>query len=1132
MTDFSETFLQAVQEQDAYSEVLSRISRHEYPCEIEGPEGLYLAALLARLHNISKKPSLVVMPTENEAEALVKDLELLRANALLFPWHGTAPYSPEPPHVSVSGERIRVLGGLMDETSGLVVTSLRGFLSAVPQRSFLEDVRIHITVGDSFDPIDLENRLTTMGYLRVPQVSVHGEFALRGEVLDVFSAGMNQAVRFVFGYDEVEDIRYFDPLSQVSMSSIDEFTLFPQHEIVWTESVKASLVSYLESRKDVSEETWDIVSHIGEDLQRGAENLLFAAAFDTPGCIANYLPEDSFLFLVHSEHLRSSDEALKKEYRELYIRARSTLPYFVPPVDKVFVDFEARIAKHEKLIVFPAIKSAKTDTNRLEFSYEGPRSFFGNVNYLKEELDRLQEAGYRIMLFADSDVQAGRIAQLLKDFEVPVFSAGISHGFTLPDLKITVIYEDEIFGRSTRRPKSVKTVKSSVIDTFVELNPGDYVVHVNYGIGMFKGIERIHAAGTERDYIQLEYSDNETIFIPLEQVNLVQRYIGQEGRAPRLDKIGGKAWESRKGRVKKSVEDLAERLLSLYSKRKHEQGFAFPIDTDWQIEFEANFPYEETEDQLRCIEEVKLDMEKPEPMDRLVCGDVGYGKTEVAMRAAFKAVSGGKQVALLAPTTILTEQHFENFSERFDKYPVKIKMISRFISKSEQRNILKELANGEVDILIGTHRLLQKDVKFKNLGLLVVDEEQRFGVKDKERLKELKTNVDCLTLSATPIPRTLHMSLLKLRDMSLLTTPPHNRRPIETYIREFDEAIVADAIRKEMDRGGQVFYLHNRVETLDNVRLFIEKLIPEAIVEVAHGKLRGEDLEEIMHRFIHGGFQVLASTTIIENGIDIPNVNTIIIDRADMYGISQLYQLRGRVGRSNRLAYAYLLYPTERALSELAMKRLQIISDNTELGSGFKVALKDLEVRGAGNLLGRQQHGDILSVGFDMYIRLLDEAIAELDEERKDLPPEVYLELDYSGYIPDGYIKEPVEKMEVYKKIASVSSEEELEGVFAEITDRFGPVPDEVRSLMSIAEMRILCRKLRISALKERKGIVEVEFSRIADISIEKAMRLIKESNGTITPDAKHPNILKLKIGQIGLTEKSEYLKERLEALV
>ena len=1127
-----EELLRSVGGQAAYKNILDRIQRREYPCEIEGPEGLHFAAVLSRLHSISAKASMVVMPTEIEAETLVKDLELLGSEATLFPWIGTAPYNPVSPLASVAGDRIRVLSRLLDGASDLVVTSLRGFLGAVPGIEFLGSLRIHIEIGGAFDPIDLERRLTTMGYLRVPQVSVHGEFALRGEVLDIYPPGMSEAVRFVFDFDEIEDIRLFNPLSQVSSSKLERFTLFPQGEIVWTDKTVDSLKEYLGSRKDISDETWEIVNHIDEDVDPGATGLLFAACFESPGCVIDYLSEDSFLFLVHNEHLKSGDEALQKEYRELYIRARSTLPYFVPPIEKMLVDFDSTVAGHDRVFIFPAIRAPKHDDSRIEFAYEGPKSYFGNVNYLKEELDRLQEAKYKITIFADSETQADRIAQLLKDYDIPVLAASISHGFTLPDLKTTVIYEDEIFGRRTRRPKSVKTTKSAAIDTFVELNPGDFVVHVNYGIGMFKGIERIIAAGTERDYIQLEYADEETIFIPLEQVNLVQRYIGQEGRTPRLDKIGGKVWEGRKNRVRKSVEDLAERLLALYSRRKLDQGFAFPKDTDWQIEFEANFPYEETEDQIRCIEEVKMDMEKPEPMDRLVCGDVGYGKTEIAMRAAFKAVTGGKQVAFLAPTTILAEQHYENFCERFEKYPVTIRMMSRFVSRPEQRKALAELEEGEVDVLIGTHRLLQKDVRFKNLGLLVVDEEQRFGVKAKERLKELKHNVDSLTLSATPIPRTLHMSLLKLRDMSLLTTPPHNRRPIETVIREFDEMIVAEAIRREMERGGQVFYLHNRVETLENIKKFVERLVPEALVEVAHGKLKGEDLEEIMHRFIHGGFQVLASTTIIENGIDIPNVNTIIIDRADMYGISQLYQLRGRVGRSDRLAYAYLLYPTERALTELAMKRLQIISDHTELGSGFKVALKDLEVRGAGNLLGRQQHGDILSVGFDMYLRLLDEAIAELDSEERDTPPEVYLELEYSGFIPDRYIEEPVEKMEVYKKIASITSEEELEGVFAEILDRFGPLPDEVQSLMSLAEIRILCRRLRVSTLKERKGEVEVEFSRIADISLDKAMRLIKESNGAVRPDPKHPNVLKLKMGEIGLAEKSEFLRERLEALV
>ncbi|HDQ13377.1 MAG TPA: transcription-repair coupling factor, partial [Sediminispirochaeta sp.] len=650
----------------------------------------------------------------------------------------------------------------------------------------------------------------------------------------------------------------------------------------------------------------------------------------------------------------------------------------------------------------------------------------------------------------------------------------------------------------------------------------------------FKGIDRITAAGTERDYIKLEYAGSEHVFIPIEQVNLVQRYIGQEGRAARLDTLGGKSWERRKSKVKKSVEDLAEHLIGLYARRRQAKGYAFGEDTDWQVEFEAEFPYEETEDQLRAIADVKSDMEKPAPMDRLVCGDVGYGKTEVAMRAAFKAVVSGKQVAILAPTTILTEQHYENFSERFQRYPVKIEMISRFIPAAKQKEILKRCREGQVDILIGTHRLLQRDVHFKSLGLLVVDEEQRFGVKAKERLKEMKASVDALTLSATPIPRTLHMSLLKIRDMSLITTPPLDRRPIETHVREFDEELVAQAIRHEVERGGQVFYLHNRVETLEQVRLFLQRVVPDVLVETAHGQLSSTQLEDKMHRFIHGGFHVLVATTIIENGIDIPNVNSIIIDRADMYGVSQLYQLRGRVGRSDRTAYAYLLFPEKRALSDIAMKRLQIIGDHTDLGSGFRIAMKDLEIRGAGNLLGRQQHGEILAVGFDMYLRLLDEAVAEMntDEQKQDEAPEVYLDLDYSGYIPDSYIQETAEKMEIYKMIAAIETDYDLERVYGELTDRFGPMPEEVQSLLSIAELRVICKKLHIRSVKERRGRVHVEFGKVSIISVDKVLRIIRESGGSVRLDPDNPNIILMSTEAIGLKEKSEFIREKLQALL
>ncbi|HQO65954.1 MAG TPA: CarD family transcriptional regulator, partial [Spirochaetales bacterium] len=567
-------------------------------------------------------------------------------------------------------------------------------------------------------------------------------------------------------------------------------------------------------------------------------------------------------------------EAVKREYGGLYRKALLEGP--VPPPEALLVDFEREAAALSRVLSSWSLKDESAG-DRLAFGSEPPRSFFGNVNYFRDELDSLLRAGYEVRVFAENAVQAERIASLIARDEVAVHPSGLSAGFSVPQAKLAFVHEGEIFGRRKRAPKSLKSVRSKVIDTFVELNPGDFVVHVNYGIGRFVGIERVKVLGHDRDYVKIEYADEESVFVPIEQSNLVQRYIGNEGDEPRMDQLGSKSWENRKNKVKKSVEDLAERLIRIYSRRKLARGFAFPPDGEWQTAFEAAFPYEETVDQLSCIDDVKRDMESERPMDRLVCGDVGYGKTEIAMRAAFKAVMGGKQVAFLAPTTILAEQHYENCQDRFRGLPVRFGMLSRFVDRKEQKKTLAGVAEGSIDVLVGTHRILQKDVAFKDLGLLIVDEEQRFGVKDKERLKELRANVDCLTLTATPIPRTLHMSMLKIRDLSVLTTPPNNRHPIQTVVDEFQPDLIAKAIRREVERDGQVFFLHNRVQSLDDTMAFIQRLVPEVMVEKAHGQMDARELEDIMHRFIHRGFHVLVSTTIIENGIDIPNVNTIII---------------------------------------------------------------------------------------------------------------------------------------------------------------------------------------------------------------------------------------------------------------
>jgi transcription-repair coupling factor (superfamily II helicase) len=1113
-----------------FKELTGKTARGELPVSVSGARGMYLAMIAEELYKYSKGPLFLLTATEKEAEDLLSDLQQLDANAVHFQNWNTLPYQGDKVPLPVLGSRVSILQRLNAGEKLIVVLSLRALVNPLVHPRIFDSYHKSFKKGDPIDPQELEVMLVDYGYSRVPRVSVPGEFALRGEVLDIFLPGKEDPTRVTFDFDEVESIKSFSISSQMSIGSEELVNFYPVSELLWNEERLRILINRLEQKLSQSEsEKSQIIHNIKERLPISDEQYYFISSLDPPSSIFDYAKERSLFFLIEEERIHNAYEGMVKEYKELFKRERRARKD-IPNPNELYLDISQVLERHRRQIRFPSLNTSDT---AIPFSYDGPRSFFGNVQFMKEEIQRLKEIGYRIAIFSDSEVQLKRLEQLFKDLDIEFVLGRISSGFTLPDIKLMCIWEGEIFGRKKRRPSSMKKVQSEAIESFVDLNEGDYVVHINYGIGRFKGIERVKAAGTERDYIQLEYAGDETIFIPIEQVNLVQRYIGSEGRPPRLDKIGGKSWEARKGKVRKSVEDLAEHLIELYSKRKASTGHAYETDTDWQLEFEAAFPFEETEDQLTCIQEIKDDMERPLPMDRLVCGDVGYGKTEVAMRACFKAVMGGRQVAFIAPTTILAEQHYENFLERFEGFPVKIAMISRFVTKAAQKKVLAQLIEGNVDIVIGTHRVLQKDVKFKNLGLMVIDEEQRFGVKDKEKLKTLRSSVDSLSLSATPIPRTLHMSLLKIRDMSLLKTAPHNRRPIETFISEFDEEKIARAIRKEVERGGQVFFLHNRVETLDQVRVFLQDLVPEVIIDAAHGQMTSHQLEDIMHRFIHGAFQVLVATTIIENGIDIPNVNTIIIDRADMYGISQLYQLRGRVGRSDKTAYAYLMYPEKRALSELAMKRLQVISDYTELGAGFKIAMKDMEIRGAGNLLGRQQHGDILSVGFDMYMRLLDEAMRELDQEgSKDIAEEVYLEMDYTGYIPDSYISDGSEKMEIYKKIAAVQDEEELAHVFADLEDRYGPLPDEVQSLLSIAEVRILCKKLRISSLRERKGNATIEFGRVSEVSVDKVVRLIGESNGTISLDPKRPNIIKMKTDAVGLREKSQYITENLARLV
>ncbi|MBR5402241.1 MAG: transcription-repair coupling factor [Treponema sp.] len=1157
-----------LQKWPCFTEAVAKVSAPdtEFPLQIQGIQGSLFTYFTSQLSG----DLLIVVPGEYELSSICNDIQTIMPEAQVYtlPNWGTIPYRPAARGSVVFGQRAGFLAKLSEHPADgnkeqrIFIITQRSFLSTFPKPDYIKQFSFSLHNKDEIDTVQIAQKLTKIGYTRVSRVNVRGEFSLRGEVLDIFLPLEENPVRIIFDFDTIESIKEFEADSQTTIKSRDNITVYPMKEILWDIDLVQTLENKLKEYQDTSlqnNQEMDITQtdvHLSftqqaleysqmmtdELLTKGeseGEELFYSLLWDKKYTILDYITDQTPVLMYDFDRLIHAEEAIKREFTAMYRKTRETFPSLPP--DFLLLDFKNTSQNISRCLQFCTLKTETPAS--IVINSEPGRSFFGNINYMKEELTNLQQDGWDIIIFTDNDNQQLRIHEIFKEWTdiepegnikpVKLIPKPISAGFNIPQIKLLVIQENEIFGRRQYTAKSVSRAKSKAIDTFVELNPGDYVVHVNWGIGLFHGIERVKSLGNERDYIKLEYADEEIAFVPIEQVNLVQRYIGNEGEKPRLDRIGSKSWENRKSKVQKAVEDLAQKLIDLYSRRKASVGYAFPKETEWQSAFEAAFPYEDTPDQITVTEEVKSDMEKPVPMDRLVCGDVGYGKTEIAMRAAFKAVMGGKQVAFLAPTTILAEQHYETLIERFKNFPVKIARLSRFVPAAEQKKILTKLEQGELDILVGTHRIIQKDVHFKNLGLMIIDEEQRFGVKDKECLKEMKNNVDCLTMSATPIPRTLHMSLLKIRDMSLLTTPPQNRQPIETVIDEFNDDRVAAAIRQEMERGGQVFFLHNRVESLLEIRRKIEQLVPECLVDVAHGQMTSNELDDIFHRFKMGGFHVLIATTIIENGIDIPNVNTIIIDRADMYGVSQLYQLRGRVGRSDRKAYAYLLYPQDKALSEVAMKRLQVISDFTELGSGFKIAMKDMEIRGAGNLLGKDQSGDVYAVGFDMYMRLLDQAVNRLTAQ-KDYKPdsEVLMELEYSGYIPDTYVTVPQIKMEIYKKIASITTNPEFEAVITELNDRFGPIPEEVSSLLALAEIRIICGKLSIKSLREKMGEVKVEFSSVENFSIDKFMKLLSENPGTIRLDPTMPNVLFIKLGKIGLREKSEFIREKLNKLL
>ncbi len=1020
----------------------------------------------------------VVTATEEGAETLFSDID--SEEAVHLPSSGKQLYSK---YTSSSSEyeQKKALDRIRAMKSGIVVSSLRAFVSPVMSPESLDRYTIRIRKGDAFEPESIADSLVKAGYFRSSSCFEMGSFSIRGEVMDIFPFSADEPVRLYAEWDSIERIASYDPLTQ-------------------------------KAHKDFSRVDIPMIS--------GSESPLMTN-------IGSYIEDDDYFILSGMERIATSWKAMQNEAKARFNEAYKENPDSILP-DKLLFPWEDFSSSLSSAFLIHDISQPEF----LHFAVSPSRSYFGNVKYFKEDLSALLKNSWSVTVVAPSDVQKERLENVLGDFPVDISVSELSSGFQIEPLSLLVVLDAEVFGRRKSRSKSIVETVSSPLDSFVELKEGDYVVHVNYGIGRFVKIERIKSSRTERDYIKIRYANDEFLYVPIEQADLVEKYIGNDGKPPKLDALGTQGWTKKKERAMKNAQELAKELVHLYAERQTTRGYPFDKDKDWQVQFEAAFPHTETPDQLKCIDDIKRDMESDKVMDRLVCGDVGYGKTEIAFRAAFKAVMSGKQVAFLAPTVILAEQHYNNFRSRLGTFPVSAGILSRFVAPKDQRKVLQGVESGSIDVLFGTHKILQKSVHFKDLGLLIVDEEQRFGVKDKERIKQMKTNIDSLTLSATPIPRTLYMSLLKVRDMSLLTTAPRERQPIETTIGQFSEPLVKEAIERELERGGQVFFLHNRIDDLEDVSQMIRRNVKYAIVESAHGQMEAGELEDIMHRFVYEGIQVLVSTTIIENGIDIPNVNTIIIDNADKFGLAQLYQLRGRVGRSDRQAYCYLLYKDRSELNDDAIRRLRVLSENTALGSGFKVAMKDMEIRGAGNILGREQSGHLEAVGLDMYMRLLEDEIDRLTSNGEEREEDVLLELDYSGFIPDSYIPDPAMKFEAYKKIASVKTEGQLEGLRAELENRYGQMGAEVDNLFCIAEIKIICRRLSIYHLSERGGVIEIEFSKLSALNPDRVINLLRLSDGKVQMDSRHMDKMRMQTSAVSLKDKALFILEQLRRLV
>ena len=982
-----------------------------------------------------------------------------------------------------------------------------------------------IEVGQRLDREELMASLVQGGYQRLELIEAPGQFAVRGALVDIYPLDSAHPVRIDFFGDEVDSLRSFDVTTQRATGNLEAAVISPASEVFWPAADFAAGVDKITERyerllKDLSTERREAYGrNVGKDLLSLREGLhlpglvRYSPYFSSRSyTLLDYLPEHSLVAIDEPtrvlERAEASEQSLNEQYKDLLL-AGHILPD-TPPAFPLFESVLHGLERHHTLLLATLTKrpSRFRVDEQIPVLHRAPAHYFGQMDILRRDLARLSQSNYHSILVASErrrqDILASleqaeinvRLWDLANGFPPPgilgIVTGELGEGLDLPEARLLILTENE-FATRARRKKRVSWQgagnEAARVGSLRDLNVGDFVVHVNHGIGKYSGIRTMAVDGVQRDYIEIRYSGEDKLYVPTEQLHLVQKYIGAEGREPRLHSLGGSDWAKTKARVKESVEDMARELIALYATREDEAGYAFGPDSPWQAEMEYNFAFRETPDQLRAVDEVKQDMELGKPMDRLLCGDVGYGKTEVAVRAAFKAVLEGKQVAVLVPTTILAQQHFNTFRERFAGFPVEIGLMSRFRSQKDNQATAERLREGTIDVVIGTHRLLSADVRWKDLGLLIIDEEQRFGVKDKEKIKMLRSSVDVLTLTATPIPRTLHMAMIGLRDVSVIETPPEDRYPVQTMVVEHSDLMVKQAIERELERGGQVYYVHNRVRTIRSVAQCLQRLVPEARIAVGHGRMSEDNLERIFLDFLEGEYDVLLSTTIIESGLDIPNVNTIIVEDADRLGLAQLYQLRGRVGRSTRVGYAIFTFKPDKIVSEVADKRLSAVREFTQLGAGFKIAMRDLEIRGAGNLLGAEQHGFVASVGFDLYCQLLAEAVQEQRGRKPEVKPEVEIKLAIDAYFPSRYIRDPRLKVEMYKRVAGATSVAEIEDILDELLDRYGTMPDPVANLLQVARLRILARDLGVTVISQQDKGILCRLSPLANLTPDAVLR-------------------------------------------